>query len=270
MYARSLRAWFSSLDPSEWHDFDYLRPAAGHRGMLVPLLVIFAIAVADVCFAHTTMAILYVVPLLLLAQAGEIRYQGRIIGLLAALTFSAYLIKKMMDPNGSSTSYFHYTLLNRALVVAMLIAVGWVLRFWVRWREEQSNPELPDELRYQDREISATLAMAVCAAGCGDRPGRLLLAGQFQSGHLVSDSAADLHLDAQPEVDVDDVGSSLGAGRDRAICRPADNRSHARGDPFAVPQSPGRRLGYARDDRHRAFLDRPQVDLDGLPKPCSS
>jgi hypothetical protein len=163
MHARALTAWFSLGGPSEWHDFDYLRPAAARRGMAATLLVIFAIAAADVCWARTTVAILYVVPLLLLAQSGQMRYLGRIVGLLVALTLSAYLVKKMMSPNGAATSYFHYSLLNRGLVVAMLIAIGWVLRIWVRWREEQSNPELPDEIRYQDREISATLAMALCA-----------------------------------------------------------------------------------------------------------
>lgn len=163
MRARASMAWFSSSGPSEWHDVDYLRPAARHWGIAPTLLLTFAIAVADISWPRTTLPVLYIVPLLLLAQLGEMRYLGRIVGLLLALTFSAYLIKKMIDPVGSTQSHFHYSLLNRTIVATMLIAVSYELRIWVRWREDQSSRELPEDLRQQDRDISTTLAVVLGA-----------------------------------------------------------------------------------------------------------
>jgi len=44
----------------------------------------------------------------------------------------------------------------------MLIAVAYVMRLWVRWREEQSIEELPEGFRREDREISETLAVLCC------------------------------------------------------------------------------------------------------------
>ncbi|HTM53922.1 MAG TPA: hypothetical protein VL175_07815 [Pirellulales bacterium] len=126
------------------------------------LFATFLIAVADICSPRTNLSVFYIVPLLMLADVRGLRYVGRAVGLFVVLTFAAYQIKKMMDPIGPSVSYFHFSLLNRVFVALMLIAVAYVMRLWVRWREEQSIEELPEGFRREDREISETLAVLCC------------------------------------------------------------------------------------------------------------
>src|SRR4051812_17774745 len=126
------------------------------------LLATLLIAVADICSPRTNLSVFYIIPLLMLANVSGLRYLGREVGLCIVLTFAAYQIKKVIDPNGATVSYFHFSLLNRALVALMLIAVGCVMRLWVRWREEQSIEELPEGFRREEREISETLAVLCC------------------------------------------------------------------------------------------------------------
>ncbi len=163
MLSRTLLPFASSREPSEWNDFDYLRPATSRSRTALALLITFLVFVADICWPRTNLSIFYLLPLLLLARPSDLRYLWRIVGLFIALTFSAYLVKKWISPLGATTSYFHYSLLNRSFVAAMLVTMAAVLRLWVRGREEQANPELPETLRYEDREIGATLAVA-CSA----------------------------------------------------------------------------------------------------------
>jgi hypothetical protein len=127
------------------------------------LFATFVIAVADLCWPRTNVSVFYIVPLLMLAHARDLRYLGRMLALFIVLTFAAFQFKKMIDPRGPMVSYFHFSLLNRALVALMLIAVSWAMRLWVLWHEEQSNQELPESFRHEDREISETLAILCCA-----------------------------------------------------------------------------------------------------------
>ena len=70
----------------------------------------------------------------------------------------------------------------------MILGIARMLQLWNRWREEQSNPEVPEGFRFQEQEISATFAVLTCS------PLLLLIAaidffaGELQRADLVPNS----------------------------------------------------------------------------------
>jgi len=162
MHHALARLAITRLQPVGELQSDRSDAATGVRSLLPMYFAILWVAALDFGWQRTNVSILYAIPMLLFARSGSTRHLGRIVTLLIALTYAAYLFKKATDPLGASTPYLHFSLLNRTLVAVMLAASAWVMWLWNRWREQEDDPELPTTLRLQDREISSTLAILTC------------------------------------------------------------------------------------------------------------
>ncbi len=136
--------------------------SASRRRSLLLLVLVFWIAVLDLCMPRTNFSILYIAPLVLLAKRGDLRHAWRFAALLVALTFGIYFLKNTLAPADDHPRYFDYRLINRTMVAVMIVVMTRMLEVWRQWRAEQADAELPEELRYQDREISATFALLAC------------------------------------------------------------------------------------------------------------
>ncbi len=160
---RTKSIWFSAIEPAnEWHDFSYLDPAKSHRAQWLVSLLVLWIAILDVCL-RSNYSILYVVPVILLARTGGLSPLWRSVGILVVLTYGIFFLKGIVNPPPHAASFFDFRLVNRTLVVLMILGIGRMLQLWNRWREEQSDPEVPEGFRFQDQEISATFAVLTCA-----------------------------------------------------------------------------------------------------------
>ncbi len=144
-------------------DFDLLQPVKSSRGTAISLLIVAWIAIVDFYWTRTNLSILYVVPLLVLAWTDNLRPLWRAAGLLVGLTYGVYFLKNAMHDGMSTASYFDYRLVNRTLSAITLIVLGRILLGWIDWRRELGDSEVPEFVRRQDQEISATLA-ALCSA----------------------------------------------------------------------------------------------------------
>ncbi|MBI3836485.1 MAG: hypothetical protein HY288_00950 [Planctomycetia bacterium] len=163
MHSRQVPVWFSDGGPSgEWHDFSYLQPARSNRNIATSLFLMLWIAILDFCTPRTNFSVLYVAPLVLLAQSGAMKSGWRIAGLLVLLTYGIYILKNAINPSEGG-HLFDYRLVNRTFVAVMIVVMSQVLRLWIRWREEQHDAEISEDFRRQDQEISATFAMLCCA-----------------------------------------------------------------------------------------------------------
>ena len=69
------------------------------------------------------------------------------------------MLKNVFNPAEGEAALFNYRLMNRTFVAAMILAIARVLQLWIRWRDEQSDPELPASFRYEERQIGATFAL---------------------------------------------------------------------------------------------------------------
>lgn len=132
------------------------------RRELLVLLLIGVIAALDFLLQRTNFAILYVAPLFLLVRRGDLRYPWQIAALLIGLTYGVFLLKNLILPLGDTPRFFDYRLVNRSLVVLMILAMTRLIEIWCRWRADQLDAEIPEALRYQDQEISATFAVLTC------------------------------------------------------------------------------------------------------------
>jgi hypothetical protein len=121
------------------------------------------ISTADLLWPRTNLAILYVIPLLLVAVRGELAPLRRLVLCLVSLTFAVYFLKNTLVSGVAAESYFDYRLVNRTAAALMILGMGWVLKTWIVWLREQSDPELPVAARDSDREIGEILALLCCA-----------------------------------------------------------------------------------------------------------
>jgi hypothetical protein len=155
--------YLSRLLAVEPRGTDQARTARPSRPTAISLLIVAWIAIVDLCWPRTNLAILYVVPLLLIASWGDLKSLRRTVSLIVVLTFAVYFLKNTLMSGISIDSYFDYRLANRTMVGIMIVAMGQVLRKWIVWLREQPDLELPAAFRDQDQEISETLAILCCA-----------------------------------------------------------------------------------------------------------
>ncbi len=130
--------------------------------MVVATVLVVWIAVSDLCL-RSNFAILYVAPLLILAHADDVRRVWRAACVMMLLTFGVYFLKNVVNPPPIEWSHFDSRLVNRAFVALVLLAITGMLQAWMAWRREQVDPEVSDEVRHEDQQISATLALLTCA-----------------------------------------------------------------------------------------------------------
>lgn len=140
-------------------------PKAGNpvRDWLLPVLMVAGISLADLLWPRTNLAILYVIPLLLVALRGELAPLRRLVLCLVTLTFVVYFLKNTLASGIAAESYFDYRLVNRTTAALMIVGMGWVLKTWIVWLKEQADPELPVAARDSNREIGEILALLPCA-----------------------------------------------------------------------------------------------------------
>lgn len=136
--------------------------ARSRRRMSLVLLLIFWIAALDLLLQRTNFSILYIAPLFLLVRRGDLRHPWQTAALLVGLTYGVYFLKNAVNPVDTYPRYFDYRIVNRSLVAIMILAMTRMIELWCRWKAEQSDAEVPEALRYQDQEISATFAVLVC------------------------------------------------------------------------------------------------------------
>jgi len=154
------QARFSAGRPSyEWHDFSYLHSAKSASRATLSLHLALWIAIVDLCWPHTNIAVLYVAPLVLIAESGTLKHYWRAVGPLILLTYGVYVLKYFVYHTASDPNFFDSPFVNRSLVVVSILVMGKVLQLWVAWRAEQSEAEVSESFRYQDQQISSTFAM---------------------------------------------------------------------------------------------------------------
>jgi hypothetical protein len=159
--ARNSR-WMANKPFHEWSDFDYAKQSSQRAAIIPPILVTW-IAFVDLCWPQTNFSVLYVIPLVLLARTTKLVVLRRIVGTLVLLTLGIFFLKNSIHLGLNSSNFLNHRLVNRGLVAITIVVVGEVAAMWFRWRAEQSDGELPDYFRLQQREINATLAVLVCA-----------------------------------------------------------------------------------------------------------
>jgi len=155
---------FSSLNVASGPQPPAKAYSSSKRRIVLVGVLIAVIAALDLCFQRTNFSILYIAPLLLLARRRDLRHPWPTAGLLIGLTFGIYFLKNVIWPLEGGPKFFDYRLFNRTLVGTILLVLTWMTAMWRQWQAEQSDAELPEMIRYQDRQVSATLAVVSCAA----------------------------------------------------------------------------------------------------------
>ena len=112
---------------------DQIGPAAGSPARSKPLMVaavgLLAIfTVADFAAPSTMLAILYAVPLVLMAQAGYANQLRRITAALVIVIYAVYFGKWFMYSASNGSSLFDYRFVNRSLVVLMICLLQVLLK----------------------------------------------------------------------------------------------------------------------------------------------
>ncbi|HEX3726765.1 MAG TPA: hypothetical protein VHV08_11005 [Pirellulales bacterium] len=146
---------------SEWHEVSYLEPERSHLRALIAAGMVLLIACIDLGY-RSNYSILYVAPLVLLARDGRPLKVWRVVAILVALVYGVYFLKNAFNPPPVRWRHFDFRVINRTITAIMLLALGRMFQVWIRWREEQSDAELPESFRNQDQEISETFAIACC------------------------------------------------------------------------------------------------------------
>lgn len=160
---RAATSYFTSGGPlPEWHDFVYETNVPYRDRRLPVLLAVLWIAVIDLCWQRTNLAIFYLAPMLLLAESRSPRALWRLAAVLIALTYGGFFLKNLIGPLRNEDIFVDYRLINRTLVAATIVALVPLIGLWQRTREAAGDEELPESFRREDDEISATFAALVC------------------------------------------------------------------------------------------------------------
>jgi hypothetical protein len=146
----------------EWHDFVYETNVQFRDRRLPLLLAVLWIAVIDVCWQRTNLAVLYLAPIFLLSESPSPRALWRLALLLIALTYGGFFLKNLIGPARTEDVFIGYRLINRTLVAATIVALVPLIGLWQRTRRTDGDEELPESFRREDDEISATFAALVC------------------------------------------------------------------------------------------------------------
>lgn len=157
-------AIFFSTEPTyEWPKLDGTREAKAKRGFAIALSIVAWIALIDLAWPLTNVSVLYVVPLTLVAVTGQQRSLWKLVCLLVFLTYAIFFLKLAISRSfGLDLVTPNYRLVNRTLVALSLIGVAYILKIWIRWNADQADLELPTSVRYQERQLSSTLALLCC------------------------------------------------------------------------------------------------------------
>ena len=138
------------LPAPEWSDVATLSPTdTSRRYVIASVTLMVIIAVLD-SFLRGILAILFVLPLILLAHGGTQRQLRWVAGIMFVLTFVAYFIKIQFIPQPPNTQFFDFRIINRGFTALMILALGRMLQLWIGWREDQDDPELSEPFRSQD------------------------------------------------------------------------------------------------------------------------
>jgi len=148
--------------PQEWHELGYLRPARRTYLSAAASILTVAIAILDISISGNHSP-LFVIPLLMFYWAGALLPLWRSVGPMIAFTYLDLLIKTFIHVQQPGAWFFDLRLLNRTFVAVMIFVLGKSLLVWSRWREDQSDRELPEYFRKQEQEVGATFAMLCCA-----------------------------------------------------------------------------------------------------------
>src|SRR5262245_48022697 len=115
--ALTSRLFFGRGKPAhEWHEVSYLEAAGTRRQFLLALAMVAWIALLDLLVIRTNFSVLYVVPMMLLADVAAPRRAWQLVGLLVLLTYVMFLLKNILNPAEAGISLIDYRLLNRTLV----------------------------------------------------------------------------------------------------------------------------------------------------------
>lgn len=164
MSVQAFPSRFSSRQPiAEGYGPSYLWPARSQRGTLLAISMVVAIAALDLWgdqYVRNNYSVLYVVPLILLAHSGGLRFLWQWAGLMIALTYGVHFLKNFLFPlEIGDPAYFDFRLINRTFSALVILAVSKLLQLWVRWRDDENDAELSDVVRAQDQEVASTLAV---------------------------------------------------------------------------------------------------------------
>ncbi len=146
----------------EWHQVRYLEGAGTNRQFMLALGMVVWIAALDFLIRLTNFSVLYVVPMILVADALPAHRAWRVVAGLAALTYGVFVLKNWFNPAETHQALWDYRLFNRTVVVLMLAAMTKVVLVWKQWHEDQADEELSDFVRRQDQQLSATFALLCC------------------------------------------------------------------------------------------------------------
>jgi hypothetical protein len=127
----------------------------GRQSAMV-FIMVAVIAIVDVLYPHFSFAILFAIPLVLLAHMGRPRLMWAATFVFVALTFIEYFVKATLHPPETGPQYFSFRLLNRALVAAMMCLLGMAMRFWMSTETEEPPPATPALRREQRLWFRAT------------------------------------------------------------------------------------------------------------------
>jgi hypothetical protein len=147
----------------EWHEFAYETSVRFRDRRLPVLLAVLWIAVIDLCWPRTNLAILYLAPMFLLAESRSSRALWQLAAALIALTYGGFFLKNLLGSASHADALIGYRLINRTLVAATILALVPLIGLWKRTRAVDGDEELPESFRHEDDEISATFAALVCA-----------------------------------------------------------------------------------------------------------
>jgi hypothetical protein len=150
------------------------RPAVDdsrHTAFACPLwllLVIVVVIVAlDVFSPYVSFAILFAIPLVLLAQSGRVRLMWGTTAVFVALTYLQYFLKYTLYPPNTGPQFVNFRLLNRTLLAVMMCLLGVALEYWARKgveppvAPESLPPEQSDRFREMSRTFDVMLAVVI-------------------------------------------------------------------------------------------------------------
>lgn len=138
-------------------DYNPPPPHARRRVNLTRVLVIW-IAVMDLCISRTNFSVLYVAPLVLKAQSGQLHNWLRAAGKLVFLVYFVYIAKNLITPGESGSTIFDYRLVNRTMVALMILVMSRVLQTWSEWRKLQNDPDLPEVYLSREQSVGTLFA----------------------------------------------------------------------------------------------------------------
>ena len=127
---------------------------------MVPCIALASVFVPST-IAPFQFAVLYVIPLTLLACSGQLRAMRWLTPVVIALAFITYFAKFWITPPPSGPQFLSFRIVNRVMVAGMLWLMSKVLGMWLEADEYRPDPLLPDEFDRAQGQIIAMLGMLI-------------------------------------------------------------------------------------------------------------